>query len=191
MTLQRKIYSGMLALSVFSFMACGKKVQNTDPNAGKIVNRTPALSASNIKLVSRFNSDGAVENDIYKFQDDAWLTIPEHVFIESGEPLNFTVRVFFNTKDSQALAGEPELFCEYRSAKQIGNANDPSAINGYYHHFAGCFEDVDGDGTPDQINYSPGSQVAQNQQRYIRLEYVSGFTDEETQVSSDIEIDWY
>jgi hypothetical protein len=172
-------------------MACGKKVQNTDLNAGKVVTRTPALSANNIKLKTSFDSDGVVQDDSYQFKDDAWLTIPEYVLIESGEPLNFTVRLYFNTEMAESFDGVRELYCEYRIAKEVGSSNEVNILNGYYHYFAGCFEDIDYDGEADAINYQPGTQVAQDQDRFVRLEYISGFTESEARVSADIEIDWF
>lgn len=190
MSLERKIYSILLALSVFSFMACGKKVKNSDPNAGKIINRTPALSATNLKLQSSFDTNGSIEDSSFLFQDDAWLTIPELVLLESGSPLNFTVRIFFNTEQKETLLGARELYCEYKAAKQVGD-DDSESLDGYYHHFTGCFEDINSDGEPEAINYQPGSQVAQDKDRFVRIEYVSGFTEQEALVSTDIEIEWF
>lgn len=190
MTLQRKIYLSILTISAFSFMACGKKVTNSNPNEGQLVNRTPALTGNSLKLSSVFDNNGVIENEVYQFEADAWIKIPEFIFVESGEPLNYTARVYFNTENQQTLVGARELYCEYQSAKQIGSKNKLQ-FDGYYHHFIGCFEDLDQDGTPQEINYNPGSEVPQDKDKFVRIEFLSGFSDNETQISADLEIDWF
>lgn len=177
----------MTALAVLS---CGKKVQNTDPNAGKFVSRSPALSGSSLRLNSRFNSSGVVENDLYQFKAEAWITIPEYVIVESGAPENFVVRVYFNTKNEVSLAGSKELFCDYRNTKQY-SSQGKMFIDNYYHQFLGCFEDIDADGVVEELNYSPGVQIAQDENHYVRLEYISGETDSETTVSVDVDLEWF
>lgn len=193
MTLQRKIYLSLLTVSAFSFMACGKKAMNTDPNADdpRFITDTPALTGNSIKLTSSIDTDGNVtSNEFYQFEQDAWLKVPEFIFVESGAPLNYTARVYFNTDKVESFIGHRELFCEYRSAKQIGEEKQIS-FDGYYHHFVGCFEDLDQDGNPERINYNPGSQVAQDKNNFIRIEYVDGFTDNPTQISADLDIEWF
>jgi hypothetical protein len=186
----RKILITPLLCS-FAVVSCGKKIENTNTNTGDDTVILNEANASNVKLELSFNKNGELKNSVYKFGAEAWIKVPEAIFLKSGTSFTYSTRIYFNSSNSITLENTSELYCDYTAVKQITNTDQPT-IDGYNHIFNSCHEDVNGDGVPEKLYYEPGDEVPQDLGRYIKIKHIGSSTDsvDATEVYSDIEVDW-
>jgi hypothetical protein len=164
-------------LAVFG---CGKKIENTKTNTE--LNYNSALEANVIDVKLNFNQDGQTTSKQYKFDENAWVKIPRAVYVQAGSPIDYKTKLYFN-----ANANEFEFFCEYGAQKQLPKAD---SLDGYAHDFLGCFGHINESDHLVEFNYSPGTDVAQDRGNSIYLNLSSQTTEEDTQVFTEVEVDW-
>lgn len=170
------------------FVACGKKPVSSS-NSDEIV-ITPELN-KNVAMEIKFSGDTELTSKSYMFERDAQVTIPELIHLKSGTPLNYMVNIYFNTNHSpEQRDTESEFYCSYENLKLIGDAAKDSPT-GYLHRFAGCFEDVDRDGEVENLEYKAGQQIFQEKWRYVRVDLVSGFSYEDSEIFTELRIKWF
>lgn len=180
----------ILTCMAITFCGCGNKAENSGSEVDNVV-ITPGLNATSVNLSLQFDeSDSEVASTSVVFQNNAWVAVPEFVYLKSGDPLRFTVRLYFNTTEQTAQEEHNELYCEYENIKQLSNIQNRS-FDGYFHRLLGCFSDVDNDGEVDELNYEAGTEIAIDKNKMIRFEFVKAFTESNTEVFTDIDIiDW-
>lgn len=124
------------------------------------------------------------------FQDKASVTIPEKVYIKSGQPLNYLVNIYFNTGHSPEQRDRTDQFyCSYRSYKVIGETDNPTP-DGYDHRLVGCFDNEEAERNEEDLGYKAGSIIPLEEQMYIRVDLISGFSHNVTQLYTEFSIDW-
>lgn len=162
-------------------ISCGKKV--TSSSGDNEVTLIPELNRA-VNLEMSFKGDTESKSKSYLFIEDAQVRIPDQIHVKSGSPLRFTVNIYFNTNHNPEQRDTvSEFFCSYKNVKVIGQDR-------YYQEFLGCFEDVDADGELENLDYKAGQQIFQERWRYIRVDLVDGFSYEESEIFTELEIDY-
>jgi hypothetical protein len=184
----RKKVIALLTCSI-ALTSCGKKIENTKTGDDTVV--LNEANASNVKLELNFNKTGELSASNFRFSGEAWIKVPEAVFLKSGDVFTYSTRIYFNATEDLTLGNSPVFYCEYSAYKQF-TGSDQQSIDGYNHLFKNCYEDVNADGTPEILNYLPGDEIPQDPTRLLKIELISSSAGSEdiTEVYSDIEVDW-
>ena len=176
----------ILPACCLAFISCGKKPINSSSSPD--VDVTPALS-KNISFEMSFEGNAEFQSQSFLFEEDGQVTIPDLVHLKSGSPLNYEVRVYFNTNHSpEQRDAIDEFYCSYLSVKKIGDSAESLAE--YTHSFLGCFENEEKEREKISLGYVPGQKVFQDQWNYVRLDLVSGYSKTKTEVYAELSVDW-
>lgn len=182
-----KIFKSLLILPtcLLVLTSCGKEFKNSEDS--EEVGKTSEL-VKNLSFEFSFTGDAQLKSKNFMFTEGALVTLPEKIYIKSGKPQDYKIRVYFNSNYSpDQRSAEEEYYCTYTSSKEILENEIPDE-NGYYHKFDGCLQDVDEDGELDYLEYNVGEQVFQNKGMYMRLDLIKGFSDETAEVFTEFQI---
>ncbi|MBD65225.1 MAG: hypothetical protein CME62_08460 [Halobacteriovoraceae bacterium] len=174
-----------LTLTGFVLFSCGKKAQNSSSESDSDYQDTRALEPGSVTLDMTIEDENALEADSVLFNGNAWIVIPEpaDIMVKSGSPMHYRTRIYFNSTEEPSVDGGYETFCEYSAL-----ASDST----YNYSFKGCYEDVDQDGTPDLLSYSPGMEFPQESGKSLRFEFIFGYSAQASELSAELEItDWF
>lgn len=181
----------LLSLLTSCLISCGKPVENSSPSSEEsdsVVER-PGLNTSEIDMHLVTNPGRDTVATTHKMLPaDAWVRIPSSVKVVSGSPLIFSYKFYFNTLENSSL-NSPQVHCSYNAIRIVTGTDQPSE-DGYNHYFKGCFQDVNGDGQMDELNYSVGHEIGIDKGNYIILVVESDNSSNILSIESEIEVDW-
>ena len=120
----------------------------------------------------------------------AWIRIPDFPVILGGDATMVATRVRFNVEENSVAFEDNEVYCDYISIKKSVSGPTESLDAQYNHHFKGCFEDVDGDGQADALNFIPGDEVGVLKNRSVELRISPDSGTESLVIESEIEVDY-
>lgn len=190
MNISCKVKFNLLVIISLVMTGCGKKVENSTVETQTNFAQAEFIYPTSININLAFEQEKSLSNYRYEFEANAWVSIPqaEEIQIKSGDPEHFRVRIYFNSNDSKTLVDAQETYCEYLTVK----VRDISGASNYKSQFKGCYEDVDFDGEPDPMSYSPGLEIVQEKDKYIRFVFEYGFSNQPTEVETKLNIsDWF
>lgn len=179
-----RINSFIFFIVTFSAISCGKSLETNIEN--EVVSRT-ALKDSSIVLQSTLSINGNKHKDHFLFNENALVRIPTFIEVKQGNAANQWARINFNQRNEQE-----EFFCTYKGGAFSETPDSESDLaRGMTYHFYGCYQDVDGDGSYDELNYYPGLESIQDRDHKISLEILSA--DPRFDISGEtlLEIEWH
>lgn len=176
-TFIKKVSSATCSMALI--ISCGKEIETTNDNDSDVNRR--AATASTVSLTVKTQGDN-LGKDEKIIEQSGWAKIPPRPEILNSVSDLVYSKISFNINKVQGFIQQGTgLVCHYISMK---------TENGFDHKFTGCEEDIDNDGIPDELNYIPGDEIAILKDKVIKLEIHSSNQEEQTEVTSDIEVDW-
>lgn len=177
------------------FASCGKKVESTDTsNEGTDESAVIILPGdSGVKKFTVNYSKTESNNNVVSLvmKGSAWARVPDAPKVISGQAVVAVTRIRFNVVENSASFGEDEVYCEYRSIRRTVGSPDQDINEQYDHYFKGCFEDVDGDGQSDSLNFIPGDEIGILQGRAVEVRVTPDSSSESLVVESEIEVEYF
>ena len=193
MRISKKLFLSLCFISLF--IGCGKKAENTSPQ--KTIEETNQVvvlpGESGIKtLTVKYEKETINSNSTFlPVKAAAWARIPDAPVIVSGDTRMMTTTFYFNFGEISIDMLESPVYCKFQSIKRI-HANPNIPLNETFdHHFKGCYEDVDGDGKGDLLNFIPGDEIGVLKDHNIRMQISTSSEAKSIEVQSDIELDYF
>lgn len=185
MFLQRLIKSNVLTIFLsFLIIGCGKEL---DTQIDEEVVSRQELKENSVILRSSLFTNGGIAKDTYNFNENALVLIPAAIEVEEGNAGNQWARIYFNE-----YLNEAEFFCDYKGGAFTQSPDNEWEIEkGKIYHFYGCYQDVDLDGTLDELNYYPGMESIQDRDHSISLDILGADPRFNNTSKTLIEIEWH
>jgi hypothetical protein len=177
---------------LMTVLSCGRDIENSKTNNDNIT-RLP-VSVSIVTLIETFTNSQELKTSEVQFKSDAWIKIPEAVFVQNGNLYKFNSKITFNTSNQYGSNQNNDyykFYCKYEAYRQAV-ASDEVTVDGFTHVFKGCFADVNNDGVDDALTYKVGNSIPQDENNYIRFE-MTGHSELESNsltLYTDIETEW-
>lgn len=170
--------------SVYCFLlvGCGKKVENTQEQSD--VNRSE-LSSQLIKLKAQLFKSGNAIDEEYAFNSDSEVRIPASINITEGNAGNNMARVYFNAISEN----EYGFYCNYQGGASMQSPLTSGDIeSGKKYIFENCYTQ---DNNQGEINYYPGYETIQYQNKSIIFELLSADPRYDTSAEAEFEVDFH
>lgn len=177
-------HTRMLCVSLYCVLTtgCGKKIQNAQSDSEKT--KEPLYTHSySLKAKLFKNGDSIIDGKI--LDTNALVKIPANLEVIEGNAGNQEAKIHFE------LAGASELFCVYKGGSKDRNPITNDDIKkGLTYKFQACFEDIDNDGEPEEINYQPGQEIPFDVGTEVILEVVGADDREDNLTQADIDVEY-
>jgi len=182
----KRISSIPIALSLC--ISCGKEITSSSKE-DKVVKQEP-LTSNSISLKVNYDAQESSSNMVqFKLEQSGWAKIPLPPKVIAGDAQFLESRIYFNVSINPDQPNNQNLYCHYKSSKVMAD-DDLRVESAYEHTFVGCYEDVDKDGSHEEINYYVGDEVPVDAGNFIIFKvYPKKGSDKNIQVHSLIELD--
>lgn len=160
-------------------VGCGKKIEQ--PTTEEV--RRPRLESSIVILKAKLFKTGNAVDEEYTFDDDAEVRIPEEIEVTQGNAGNQLAKIYFNVNPD----GSYGFHCEYFGGASSQTPQSPEDITeGHSYQFDTCYKEVNGNF--EVINYYPGYESIQYENKSVVLSIVGADPRFDTQASAEFEI---
>jgi hypothetical protein len=179
-------HAKMICISLACLLntGCGKKVQNSSTN-DDVQRRTLGSNIFNLKATLE-NSGYSIPGN-FRFDNNGLVRIPEQLKVLKGNAGNRLARIYFNVRE-----GLHEFYCNYKGGASGPTPNDPKEIKkGLSYNLLNCFQDVNNDGIPEELNYYAGFEAPQDMDNFVRLEVLSSDPRYTTEIQAQFEVEWH
>lgn len=160
-------------------VGCGKKIEQPSDQEVK----RPRLETQIIKLKSKLFASGNSTEQEHVFGTDSEVRIPDLLPVSEGNAGNQVARIYFNVDANDNFG----FYCKYVGGASTATPNDPEEItNGHYYYFESCYKQ---EGDLEEINYYPGYESIQYENRSVVFKLISADPRFDTQASAEFEIE--
>ncbi len=183
MNLIKKMFTNLLVILSTSLLmlSCGKQIEGKGKSSGNVV-ITPELNP-NVLLSMDLRGNASGQYSSFLFERNARIMIPQAVYVKTQGPVHYNVNLVFNTSQSpESRDAISEFYCQYKNTK---------FSKAYEQEFLGCFQDIDNDGIVENLGYKVGQKVFQDKWNYVRTELTSGYSEQPSEIITDLEIEWF
>lgn len=181
----------------FSLLAsCGKKVENSSDSGDESLNESEVIILPGDSGVKKFTvsySKSLPESSFSNLtmKGSAWARVPDAPRIISGDATVVVTRIRFNVAENSSNFFDDVVYCDYRSFRRTFSDPDVDPNDNYSHNFKGCYEDVDGDGRGDELNFIPGDEIGIQKGRNVEVRVTPSSESESLVLESEIEIEYF
>lgn len=192
MRILKKLFLAPCFMSLL--VGCGKKAENTSPqkttdetNQVVVLPGESGIKTMTIKYEKEILNSNTASLSV---KAPAWARIPDAPVIISGDTRMMTTTFYFNFGELSINMSDNPVYCKFQSIKRVTGNPEIPLDETFDHHFKGCFEDVDGDGVGDLLNFIPGDEIGVLKDHKIRMQISPSSDSKSLEVQSDIELDY-